>query len=175
MLWHAFADPLELRSFQKALVGGSMVAIVCGVIGCFIILRRMAFLADALSHAMLAGVTAGFLLMQLAFGRSDAHAPAMFLGSLLAGIFTVGLIGFVSHVSRIKEDTAIGVMYTGIFAAGGLLYSAFSHLIHLDLYHFVTGMVLGIEKLGPLAHGDCDRARSWRRHFVVSTITNYDF
>lgn len=144
-LWSAFVDPLMLRSFQKALVGGSLVAIVCGVVGCFIILRRMAFLADALSHAMLAGVTGGFLIMQIVFGHEEVHAPAMFLGSLLAGIITVALIGFVANVSRIKEDTAIGVMYTGIFAAGGLLYSAFSHLIHLDLYHFVTGMVLGIE------------------------------
>lgn len=144
-LWQLFADPLMQRSFQKALVGGSLVAIVCGVIGCFIILRRMAFLADALSHAMLAGVVAGYLIMQLFFSEDGASAPALFVGSLLAGIITVALISFVSNVSRIKEDTAIGVMYTGMFAAGGLLYSAFSHLIHIDLLHFVTGMVLGIE------------------------------
>jgi manganese/iron transport system permease protein/iron/zinc/copper transport system permease protein len=48
-------------------------------------------------------------------------------------------------VSRIKEDTAIGIMYTGIFAIGGILASLFSHRIHIDLYHFVTGMVLGVE------------------------------
>jgi ABC-type Mn2+/Zn2+ transport system permease subunit/Mn-dependent DtxR family transcriptional regulator len=54
-------------------------------------------------------------------------------------------VEFVSRVSRIKEDTAIGIMYTGIFAAGALLASYFSHLIHIDLYHFVIGMVLGVE------------------------------
>ena len=132
------------RSFQKAAIAGSLVAIVCGVIGCFVILRRMAFLGDALSHAMLAGVTAGYLFMSVVFG-SDAHAPAMFFGSLLAGMLTVGLIGFVSRVSRIKEDTAIGVMYTGIFAAGGVLHSLFSDRIHIDLYHFMMGSVLAIE------------------------------
>ena len=132
------------RSFQKAAIAGSLVAIVCGVIGCFVILRRMAFLGDALSHAMLAGVTAGYLLMSVVFG-SDAHAPAMFLGSLLAGMITVGLIGFVSRVSRIKDDTAIGVMYTGIFAAGGIMHSLFSDRIHIDLYHFMMGSVLAIE------------------------------
>lgn len=132
------------RSMQKAAIAGSLVAIVCGVIGCFVILRRMAFLGDALSHAMLAGVTAGFLFMNVFFG-SDAHVPAMFFGSLLAGIITVGLIGFVSQVSRIKEDTAIGVMYTGIFAAGGVLHSAFSDRMHIDIYHFIMGSVLAIE------------------------------
>ncbi len=132
------------RSMQKAAIAGSLVAIVCGVIGCFVILRRMAFLGDALSHAMLAGVTAGYLFMNVLFG-SDAHVPAMFLGSLLAGVVTVGLIGFVSQVSRIKEDTAIGVMYTGIFAAGGVLHSAFSDRMHIDIYHFIMGSVLAIE------------------------------
>ncbi len=132
------------RSFQKAAVAGSLVAIVCGVIGCFVILRRMAFLGDALSHSMLAGVTAGYLFMSLLFGQ-DAHVPAMFFGSLLAGIVTVVLIGFVSRVSRIKDDTAIGVMYTGIFATGGVLHSLFSDRMHIDLYHFMVGSVLAIE------------------------------
>ena len=143
-LLHHLIDPLSEVAFQKALIGGSLVAIVCGVIGCFVILRRMAFLGDALSHAMLAGVTAGYLFMQIVFGI-EAHAPAMLVGSVIAGLITVALIGFVSKVSRIKEDTAIGIMYTGIFAVGGVLASIFSHRIHLDLYHFVTGMVLGVE------------------------------
>jgi manganese/iron transport system permease protein/iron/zinc/copper transport system permease protein len=137
-------SPLTEQAFQKALIGGGLVAIVCGVIGCFVILRRMAFLGDALSHAMLAGVTSGYLFMQIVFGV-DAHAPGMLVGSILAGLITVVLIAFVSKVSRIKEDTAIGIMYTGIFAVGGVLASVFSHRIHLDLYHFVTGMVLGVE------------------------------
>ena len=143
-VWQHLSEPLREVAFQKALIGGSLVAIVCGVIGCFVILRRMAFLGDALSHAMLAGVTAGYLFMQIVFGV-EAHAPAMLVGSVIAGLITVALIGFVSKVSRIKEDTAIGIMYTGVFAVGGVLASIFSHRIHLDLYHFVTGMVLGVE------------------------------
>ena len=143
-IWNIFAEPLTQQAFQKALIGGSLVAIVCGVIGCFVILRRMAFLGDALSHSMLAGVTAGYLFMQIAFGH-EAHTTAMMIGSILAGLVTVALISFVSRVSRIKEDTAIGIMYTGIFAIGGVLASVFSHRIHLDLYHFITGMVLGVE------------------------------
>ena len=71
-----FVGPLAEPAFQKALLGGSLVAIVCGVIGCFVILRRMAFLGDALSHAMLAGVTSGYLFMQMVFGIEAHHADA---------------------------------------------------------------------------------------------------
>ncbi len=125
----------------KMLLAGVLVSTVCAVIGCFIILRRMAFLGDALAHSMLAGVVGGYLLMKLAFGV-EASAPAMVVGAILAGFATVALIGFVSKVSRIKEDTAIGIMYTGIFAVGGLFASLFAKYIHLDLYHFVIGSVL---------------------------------
>jgi manganese/iron transport system permease protein/iron/zinc/copper transport system permease protein len=137
-------EPLHDVGIQKAIIGGSLVAVVCGVIGCFVILRRMAFLGDALSHAMLAGVVSGYLFMQIVFGV-EAHVPAMLIGSIVAGLVTVGMIGFVSKVSRIKDDTAIGIMYTGIFALGGILASVFSHRIHLHIYDFIVGMVLGVK------------------------------
>lgn len=128
----------------RAVIAGVLVSAVCGVTGCYIILRRMAFLGDAIAHAMLAGVVAGYLLMKLAFGL-EANAPGMLVGSLVAGFVTVALVGFVSKLSRIKEDTAIGIMYTGVFAAGGLLASLFSRHIPLDLMHFVMGNVLAVE------------------------------
>ena len=143
-LYELFVSPLTEIGTQKALIGGCLVAIVCGVIGCFIILRRMAFLGDALAHAMLAGVTAGYLFLRLILGTDRVHGPALLLGSFIAGLVTVGMVGFVSKASRIKEDTAIGMMYTGIFAVGAVLASVYRHLIHIDLYHFVTGQVLGV-------------------------------
>src|SRR5690606_20395235 len=109
----------------KVLIAGSLVSIVCGVIGCFIVLRRMAFLGDALSHAMLAGVVAGYLIVKRLTGE-EARAPAMLLGSIIAALLTVLMIGFVSKVSRIKEDAAIGITYTGVFALGGILAPLFS-------------------------------------------------
>ncbi len=142
-LYRLFIEPLTEPTYQRALLGGSLVAIVCGVVGCYVILRRMAFLGDALSHAMLAGVTAGYLFMQIFFG-AEAHALAMFIGSLIAGFITVIMVGLVSRISRVKEDTAIGVMYTGIFALGAILASFFSDRIHIDIYHFVVGSVLSI-------------------------------
>ncbi|MFM2095106.1 MAG: Manganese transport system rane protein MntB [Planctomycetota bacterium] len=137
--WHAAHGHL-----LRASIAGVLVSVVCGVIGCFIILRRMAFLGDAIAHAMLAGVVGGYLFMKWAF-QAEAHAPAMLLGSLLAGLATVAMIGFVTRVSRVKEDTAIGIMYTGIFALGGMLASYFSDWVHIDLLHFVVGSVLSVE------------------------------
>ncbi len=127
----------------KALLAGTMVSTVCGVVGCFIVLRRTSFLADALAHSMLAGVVCGYLFMKLVFSV-PASAPAMLLGSLLAGFITVGMVGFVSKFSRVKEDAVIGVMYTGIFAFGGVLLSFFSQHVHVDLVHFLTGDVLAV-------------------------------
>lgn len=138
-----FVQPLTETYFQKALLGGGVVAGVCGVVGCLVILRRMAFLGDALSHAMIAGVVGGYLFMKLLFGI-EAHAPAMLLGSLMAAMITVALIGFVSRVSRLKNDTVIGIMYCGIFSVGIILLSIFQDDIYLDIMHFIMGDILGI-------------------------------
>jgi len=142
-LAQAFWAPLTEVYFQKALIGGCAVALVSGVVGCLVVLRRMAFLGDALSHAMIAGVAGGYLVMKLLFGI-EAHAPAMLLGSLLAAIITVALIGLVSRVSRVKEDTVIGIMYTGVFALGVVVVSIFREYIHIDLMHFIMGDILGV-------------------------------
>ncbi|ADD68907.1 ABC-3 protein [Denitrovibrio acetiphilus DSM 12809] len=136
-------EPLTKMYFLKALIGGSIVAVVCAVAGCLVILQRMAFLGDALSHAMIAGVGAGYLFMKVFFGI-EAAAGAMLVGSLIAAMITVFMIGFVAKVSRIKEDTSIGIMYTGIFAAGVVLVSVFSKYIHIDIVHFIMGDILGI-------------------------------
>ena len=142
-MYELFIAPLTETYFQKALIGGSIVAVVASVVGCLVVLRRMAFLGDALSHAMIAGVAGGYLVMKLLFSL-EAHAPGMLLGSLIAAITTVALISFVSRISRIKEDTAIGIMYTGIFALGVVAVSIFRHYIHIDLMHFIMGDILGV-------------------------------
>lgn len=142
-MYELFIAPLTETYFQKALIGGSIVAIVAGVVGCLVVLRRMAFLGDALSHAMIAGVAGGYLVMKMFFGL-EAHAPGMLLGSLIAAIATVALISFVSRISRVKEDTAIGIMYTGIFALGVVAVTVFRHYIHIDLMHFIMGDILGV-------------------------------
>jgi manganese/iron transport system permease protein/iron/zinc/copper transport system permease protein len=136
----------------KALLAGTMVSAVCSIIGCFIILRRMAFMADAISHSMIAGIIGGYLIIRLiliaqpGLFKGDAQAPAMIIGAMLAGLLTVGMISFVTRVSRVKEDTAIGIMYTGIFALGGYVASLpqVSGMIHFHLYDLVVGNVLAV-------------------------------
>ncbi len=142
-LYQTFGIHLTQTYFLKALIGGSIVACVCGVVGCLVILRRMAFLGDALSHAMIAGVVCGYLFMKLAFGI-EANAPAMLIGSIIAAGITVALIGFVSKASRLKEDTVIGIMYCGIFALGIVILSIFQKHVHIDIMHFIMGDILGI-------------------------------
>ena len=94
---------------------------------------------------MLAGVVGGYLLMKFLFG-AEAHIGGMLIGALLAGIVTVAMIGFVTRTSRVKQDTAIGIMYTGIFALGAFAVSlkALGKHIHIDVVHFIVGSVISV-------------------------------
>ena len=144
-MFEEFSLTPEWALSVRTLIALTLVSTVCSVIGCLVILRRMSFLADALAHSMLAGVVGGYLIMKLVFGV-EASAPGMLLGALIAGFLTVATIGFITRVSRIKQDTAIGIMYTGIFALGGCIasYKPLSQHIQVDLYHFVVGSVLSV-------------------------------
>jgi len=135
----------EYGVFIKSLIAGTFVSAACGMIGCFIILRRLSFLSDALAHSMLTGVIVGYLLVKILTG-SEPEVPAMIFGALFAGLVTVAMVSFVTKVSRVKQDTAIGIMYTGIFAIGGFVISlkAFGRFIHKDLYHLIIGDVLAV-------------------------------
>lgn len=136
---------LEYGHLIRPLIVGTLVAIVCSVIGCFIVLRKMSFLADAIAHSMLAGVIAGYLLIKIVFGQ-EAHLGAMLIGAILAGITTVAMVGFVTRYSRLKQDTAIGIMYTGIFALGAFAVSlkSIGQYIKIDIYHYIVGSVLSV-------------------------------
>lgn len=136
---------LDYGHIIRPLIVGTLVSIVCSVVGCFIVLRRMSFLADAIAHSMLAGVIAGYLFIKILFG-TDAQLGAMLIGAIVAGILTVAMVGFVTRFSRIKQDTAIGIMYTGIFAVGAFVISIrwFGQLIQIDIYHYIVGSVLSV-------------------------------
>lgn len=136
MIYDLFIEPLQYQFVQRALIASVMVGIINGALGCFIILRRMAFIGDALSHAVLPGVVIAFMV------AGKGHF-ALFLGAVFAGIITALLIGFVNRNSRIKEDSAIGVIFIGMFALGILLISRL-RAVHLDLQHFLFGDPLGV-------------------------------
>jgi manganese transport system permease protein len=114
---------------QKALLTSIMVGIICGAIGCFIILRGMALMGDAISHAVLPGVALSFML-----------GINYFFGAMLTGVLTAVGIGYVSQNSRIKHDVAIGILFTFSFALGIIMITLMKS--STDLYHILFGNVL---------------------------------
>ncbi|MBT2569543.1 metal ABC transporter permease [Planococcus sp. ISL-110] len=128
----AFIEGLiEYDFLQKALLTSIMVGIICGVIGCFIILRGMALMGDAISHAVLPGVAISY-----------AIGINFFFGAVFTGVLTAIGIGFVSQNSRIKQDTAIGIMFSAAFALGVILITVLES--STDLYHILFGNVLAV-------------------------------
>ncbi len=140
----ALVEPWSHAYFVKAAVGGSIVAVTCAVLGCYIVLRRMAFIGDAMSHALLPGVGIGYLVMNAVF-PGGFTAGGLLLGALIAALLTSICISFLSGVRRIKEDSAIGIVYTGLFAAGVVILTRFQQHINIDLNHFFQGDIYGID------------------------------
>ncbi|QLC74702.1 metal ABC transporter permease [Pseudomonas sp. LPB0260] len=122
---------VEYDFLQKALLTSAMVGIICGVIGCFIILRGMALMGDAISHAVLPGVALSYML-----------GINLLIGAVFSGLFTAIAIGYVSQHSRIKHDVSIGVMFTAAFALGIILITL--QKSSTDLYHILFGNVLAV-------------------------------
>ncbi len=127
--WHTvFVQPwtdYSENSFWIVLMG-FLVSGTCGLVGCFVILRRMALVGDAISHSLLPGITIAFLL------TNSRDTLPMMLGAIAAGVATVALIEAISHSSRIKPDAAIGIVFSSLFAIGVILISAFADKIDLD-------------------------------------------
>ncbi|MDQ0175688.1 metal ABC transporter permease [Bacillus chungangensis] len=121
----------EYTFLQKALFTSVMVGIICGVIGCFIILRGMALMGDAISHAVLPGVAISYLL-----------GINFFIGAVVTGVLTALGIGFVSQNSRIKNDSSIGIVFTAAFAVGIILISQAKS--STDLNNILFGNVLAV-------------------------------
>jgi len=137
------AEPWTHAYFVKGVIGGSIIAVACAVLGCYIILRRMAFIGDAMSHALLPGVGIGYLVMNALF-PGGFTAGGLLIGALIAAVLTSVSISALSRVGRIAEDTAIGIVYTGLFAAGVVILTRFQQYINIDLNHFFQGDIYGI-------------------------------
>ena len=143
MLFNLFLEPWTHAYFIKGVVGGSIIAISCAVLGCYIILRKMAFIGDAMSHALLPGVGIGYLVMNAIFAGGFS-AGGLLLGALIAAVLTSLSISLLSQIRRISEDTAIGIVYTGLFAAGVVILTRYQQYINIDLNHFFQGDIYGV-------------------------------
>ena len=124
-------EPLSHAFMVKALMISALVGGVCGLLSCFMTLKGWALMGDAVSHAVLPGVVVAYAL-GLPFS----------LGAFVFGVGSVAAIGFVKQKSRVKEDTVIGLVFTGFFALGLVLVSKTRS--NIDLTHILFGNVLGI-------------------------------
>jgi ABC-type Mn2+/Zn2+ transport system permease subunit len=125
-------EPLGLGFFTRALVAAALVGTVCAVVGTYVVLKGLAFIGEAVSHATFPGLVAAFVL----------KLPFM-VGAGIAAVGTALAIGFVVRRTRIRTDTAIGVLFVGMFALGLFWYSAIRGFI-ADLFSFLFGNILAI-------------------------------
>jgi manganese/iron transport system permease protein len=125
-------EPLQYPFFVRGLVGVSLVAGLCGVIGVYVVLRGLSYIGDAMAHAVFPGIVGAFLL----------KTNTLF-GGLLAAILTSFGIGFVTQRSGLKQDSAIGIIFVGMFALGVVLLSSVKTYA-VDLSRILTGDPLGI-------------------------------
>ncbi|HUS71157.1 MAG TPA: metal ABC transporter permease [Anaerolineae bacterium] len=117
---------------QRGFLASLMVGVLCAVVGCYVILRSMAFLGDALAHAILPGVAIAYLL------KGD-----LMVGALLAAVVVALVIGVFSRHGAIKEDTAIGIIFAAALSLGVALISTI-RTYAVDLTHILFGNVLGV-------------------------------
>jgi manganese/iron transport system permease protein len=125
-------DPLAYGFMQRGLMASLMVGILCSVIGCYVVLRSMAFLGDALAHAILPGVAIAYLL-----------GGNLLLGALIAAILVALGIGFFSRQGVLREDTAIGILFAAALSLGVVLISSIKTYA-VDLTHILFGNILGV-------------------------------
>ncbi|MBN1149146.1 MAG: metal ABC transporter permease [Anaerolineales bacterium] len=132
----ALLAPLEYAFLVRGLIATILVGTVCATIGTYVVLRGMAFFGDALAHAILPGVAAGYLI------GGGERGPIFWWAMATAILSAIG-IGAISRSTRIKEDTAIGIVFAGAFALGVALISTMRSYT-ADLAHFLFGDVLGV-------------------------------
>ncbi|WP_270181525.1 metal ABC transporter permease [Alkalihalobacillus sp. CinArs1] len=113
---------------------GSLVGVSCGIVGCFLILRKMAMLADAISHTVLLGIVLAYLVSH------SLEGIYMLVGAGIIGLLTAFLVQ-VLDTSGVQSDAAIGVVFTSLFALGVILLSAFAGKVHLDVNHALMGEI----------------------------------
>lgn len=125
-------QPLSYAFMQRGLAAAVIVGVLCAVLGTYVVLRGMAFLGDALAHAILPGVAVAYLL-----------GGNLLLGALVAAVIVALLIGLFSRQEAIKEDTAIGILFAAALALGVALISSI-RTYAVDLSHILFGNVLGV-------------------------------
>ena len=133
----------DLASYGWIALMGFFVTTACGLVGNYLILRRMALVGDAISHSVLPGLVVAYLL------AGTRHSTVMFAGALVAGLLTTVLIEVIHKKSRVKQDAAIGITFSSLFAIGVILISHFASKVDLDQECVLYGEIGNIPLDGP--------------------------
>jgi zinc/manganese transport system permease protein len=131
----AFFAPFQYEFMQRGVLSAVLLSVSGGLLGCILVLRRLALMGDALSHSLLPGIGLAWLL----FGPSTT---ALFFGALVAGLLTALGSALLSRLTRVKEDAAFGSLFIVFFGGGVALISKLP--TRLNLSHFLFGNVLGV-------------------------------
>ncbi|MFO0915809.1 MAG: metal ABC transporter permease [Pirellulales bacterium] len=132
-------EPFQYSFMRQALLASLLIGTTCSLLGVYVVLRRMAFLGDAIAHTTLPGLVIAYL-----------NHWNLFLGAIVAAVITALGIGWLSRGQRLREDTAIGVILSGMFAVGIVMisrvqsYRDFSHMLFGNVLGVTTGDLAGI-------------------------------
>jgi ABC-type Mn2+/Zn2+ transport system permease subunit len=130
---HWIVEPLTYGFIVRGLLAGLLAGVACAMLSAFVVWRGMAFIGDALAHAILPGIVIAFV-----------NGVSLFVGALVAALLTALGIGLLSRGRQLKEDTAVGVMFSGFFALGIMLLSRVAS--YQDLTHILFGDILGVSR-----------------------------
>lgn len=124
-------EPFELGLMRRALLASLLVGTTCSLLGVYVVLRRMAFLSEAVAHTTLPGIVIAY------FNKWN-----LLVGAIVAAVITAIGIGWLGRGQKLREDTAIGIVYSGMFALGIVMISSSKNF--LDFTHMLVGNVLGV-------------------------------
>lgn len=124
-------QPFQFTFMQNAFAIMVMIAVPTSLLSCYLVLKGWSLMGDAISHAVLPGVVAAYLL-----------GIPLIIGAFCAGMFCALATGFLSQNSRVKQDTIMGIVFSGMFALGIVIYTKISTDVHLD--HILFGNMLGV-------------------------------
>lgn len=129
----ALLEPLQYDFMQRSLVSAVLIGIICAAVGSYLMVQRLALLGEAISHSALPGLAIAFIV-----------GADIFVGAFIAGVVSTIAITWIRTRSQVKEDAAMGIVYSAFFALGITLITIVQKDQKIDLFHFLFGNILSV-------------------------------